>query len=83
MRVTAVEQHAVKTVLDAGRCFGYGNMISHLQTAWAKDLIEQYGMDEADAREDAGKGYPFGLQEDIVERGEWDETGERYKKDQP
>ncbi len=81
MKVTAVEQNAIRTVLEAGKCFGYGNLISHLQTAWARDLMRQHNMNETGARRAAGgKGYPFGMQDDIVERGEWDQTGERYKK---
>ena len=81
MRISREEQAAVCEVLCYGGKFGYGNLITHLQTAWAKMLMEEWGLDEEAARKAAsGPGYPFKMQEDIVERGEWDETGERYRK---
>jgi hypothetical protein len=79
MRVTEAERVAVRMVLAAGRMWGYGNLIAHLQTAWAAHLMEE-GTPERVAREaSGGPGYPFQLQRDVLERGEWDETGERYR----
>jgi hypothetical protein len=82
MKISADEQNAIRAVLVFGEAYGYGNLISHLQTAWAKRLMGQYGMDEQGARiASGGSGYPFQMQADLVERGEWDETGERYRAD--
>lgn len=54
------EEDAIRAVLRAGASFGYGNMIGHLKTAWAKTLMDKYGMDEDNARAGAGgDGYPF------------------------
>ena len=73
------EQDAIRHVVALGAAVGYGNLISHLQTAWAKSLVRQWGMSEESARlASGGEGYPFAMQDDLIERGEWDETGERY-----
>ena len=80
MNISQDERDAIKAVLAAGERFGYGNMISHLQTAWAKTLIDaDDGFDEKSAREIAGPGYPFKMQDDLVTHAMWDESGERYK----
>jgi hypothetical protein len=81
MKISRQEQIAIIEVLAYGEAHGYGNLISHLQTAWAKHLIGAYGMDEKTARASTGRdgaGYPFRMQQDLIERGEWDETGARY-----
>lgn len=82
MRISADEQKAITQVIRWGReICGFGNLIAHLQTAWAKSLMECDGLSEADARAATardGSGYPFSMQEDLIERGEWDETGARY-----
>lgn len=81
MRISEEERRAVEQVLAAGKAWGFGNMTAHLQTAWAKCLMDEHGFDEGAARRGAlGPGYPFAMQEDILERGEWDETGRRYTK---
>jgi hypothetical protein len=78
MKISRLEQDAIRRAVEAGRDFGYGNMISHLQSAWVKHLIDG-GMDpETAARHGAG-GYPVQMHLDLLERGEWDETGQRYK----
>lgn len=80
MKISSDEQNALRAVLVFGDAYGYGNLIAHLQTAWARVLIEKYGMDEATARAAAGgNGYPFKMQDDLITRGEWDETGVRYR----
>lgn len=80
MRISEAERVAIKTVLEHGATFGYGNLISHLATAWARHLVAG-GLDEKTARKAAGeRGYPFAMQDDLIERGEWDETGQRYAK---
>lgn len=80
MRISAAEQQAIKQVVAAGDQFGYGNMISHLATAWAKMLMTKWSLPEASARAAAYglSGYPFRMQEDLMERGQWDETGAAY-----
>ena len=79
MKIPADERLAIQDVLKHGQRYGYGNLISHLQTAWAKALIDEYGMDEKTARAaSGGPGYSFAMQRDLIERGEWDETGARY-----
>lgn len=78
MRISNAERIAIQEVLAYAELWGYGNLISHLQTAWARRLVRD-GLPEATARaHSGGHGYPFKLQEDILERGEWDETGKRY-----
>ncbi len=39
------EIKAVKSVIELGRRWGYGNLIAHLTTAWARVLIAE-GHDE-------------------------------------
>ena len=79
MRISPDEQLAIKAVIKCGQEFGFGNMIAHLQTAWAKTLIIKHSMSESAAREaSCGTGFPFAMQDDLIERGEWDETGVRY-----
>lgn len=81
MKIPPGEQVAIRQAIAAAKRFGFGNLIAHLQTAWAKELMCM-GMDEAGARRHSGgHGYPFLMQDDIVERGEWDCTGERYRGD--
>lgn len=81
MRISREEQDAIGTVLAHGQKFGYGNLISHLQTAWARALMSKYGLSEQVARAaSGGNGCPFAMQDDLVLRGEWDETGERYRE---
>lgn len=80
MKISAEEQTAIRAVIDYGDRFGFGNLISHLQTAWAAHLVAD-GMPEKAARRAAGgNGYPFLMQRDLVDRGEWDETGRRYRQ---
>lgn len=43
------EEDAVDAVLEAGRYYGYGNMIAHLKRAWAAMLMRDYELDEAEA----------------------------------
>jgi hypothetical protein len=78
MKISQDEQNAIRAVLVYGEAYGYGNLISHLHTAWAAHLMRD-GMSEPAARRAAGgPGYPLQMQQDLVERGEWDETGARY-----
>jgi hypothetical protein len=77
MNISREEQRAIAAVLEHGERFGYGNLISHLQTAWAQRLM-QGGLSERAARAATasdGRGYPFAMQRDLVVNGEWDETG--------
>jgi len=81
MKISRDEQTAIATVVRLGGRHGFGNLISHLQTAWAKSLVTQYQMPERAARKAAGgAGYPFQMHTDLMERGEWDETGKRYSR---
>lgn len=80
MKVSQEEREAVRLVLEYGARFGYGNLIAHLRTAWAAMLMEEYGATEEEARRGSGgAGYPLRMQQDVLLRGEWDETGERYR----
>ena len=47
MILTNGEKTAVKQVLEAGSTYGYGNMIAYLKQAWAENLMNDYGFDEA------------------------------------
>ena len=67
MRISTGERKAIKRVLNAGASYGFGNMIAHLQTAWAADLVRQ-GLDEKTARHHAGPGFPFAMQRDLLQR---------------
>ena len=81
MKISKLERQAIKQVCEAGKAYGFGNMIAHLQTMWAAQLINKFNMSESSARMAAGgSGYPFKMQEDLMMKGEWDETGERYKQ---
>lgn len=80
MKVSAEEHAAILTVLELGRQHGFGNMIAHLRTAWMRVLIDVYGFDETSAEAASNTGpYSIPLHVDILENGEWDETGEKYK----
>ena len=79
VEISKKEIEAIKLVLDAGAEYGYGDMIRHLKTAWARHLIDKYGMDEKLARiSSGGEGYPFKLQNDLLADGVWDNTKETY-----
>jgi hypothetical protein len=81
MRISEAERLAIQDVLAYGETHGYGNLIAHLQTAWAARLMRS-GLSETAARRATGRdgaGIPFLMQHDLIERGEWDETGKRYR----
>lgn len=65
-------------VLEAGAAHGYGNMLAHLRTAWARQLAKGGLEDETAINHVGGDCYPFAMQDDLLENGEWDETGKRY-----
>lgn len=80
MKISPEEQAAIREVIRLGDRFGFGNLISHMRTAWAKRLMLEYDLSDRDARDGAvGGTYPFAMHDDLLARGEWDETGERYK----
>lgn len=81
-QISKGEQIAIQEVLACGETYGYGNLIAHLHTAWARRLMRD-GLSEQAARAATacdGAGYPFAMQDDLVEDGHWDETGKRYAK---
>ncbi len=80
MKISPGEQKAIKTVVALGEVYGYGNLISHLSTAWAKMLISKHKMTEDQARDAAGcdRGMPFAMQDDLINNGEYDESGKKY-----
>lgn len=79
MKINENERLAILRVIEFGETYGYGNMIAHLNTAWARKLIKN-GMEESVAMKSThGKGYPVKMQDDLINNGEWDETGDRYK----
>ena len=77
MKISRSEQLGIQLAVEAGRMHGFGNMICHLKSAWANALIEK-GMDPKTASHHADGGYPIQMHLDLMERGEWDETGQRY-----
>ena len=82
IKVTEHQRQLLLSVLEVARDIGYGNLILHLQTKWAADLMARYGFDEKAARDHTardGTGLPFQMQNDILIRGEWDETGKSYQ----
>ena len=79
MKISKAEQEAIQQVVRAGRVHGFGNMIAHLKSAWAMHLVS-YGLD-AEAEASRTGGYPPQMHVDLMERGEWDETGRRYTGD--
>lgn len=80
MKIDEEERKAILTVLELAGKYGYGNLISHLNTRWARLLMRDYNWTEKEAREFVGsdRTYHFKMQDDILERGEWDTTGESY-----
>jgi hypothetical protein len=80
MKISEGERVAIIEVLAYGEAYGYGNLIAHLQTAWAARLMDDELTEKAARAATGGKGYPFALQRDLIDRGEWDETGVRYKR---
>ncbi len=80
MRISTDEQHAINETITFGERFGYGNLISHLETAWARKMMDEYDINEKSARAvSGGSGYPFAMQDDLRLRGQWDETGKSYQ----
>jgi len=75
MRVSESERQALIKALEIGEEWGYGNVISHLRTAWAKKLAAE-GLPESGAH--GGTVMPFKMQEDVLRRGFWDHTGKSY-----
>lgn len=79
MKISKQEQHAIRTVVELGARWGFGNLITHLRTAWMERLMTVEGLPKTAAQDAAGgPGYPLQMHKDLMERGEWDETGERY-----
>lgn len=67
--MTREEQKAIIGVLALGHRFGFGNLVSHLQTEWARVLMEVHGLDEELARHSAGgPGYPLDWQKEMLSR---------------
>lgn len=80
MKLRPGEKEATDTILKLCDQFGYGHFMSMMATAWARKMMKKWNMSETQAREGAFlEGYPFVIFDDLMERGEWDETGERYR----
>lgn len=69
---------AIKWTVHFGRLFGFGNLITHLRTAWRDKELADGHAEIAETMDN--ECYPSGMQEDLIERGEWDETGVKYRK---
>lgn len=81
MRISTEEQRAIQHVINLGDVHGFGNLIAHLKTAWARKLMDEMDMDEFTALCAADVSpYPIAMHIDVVEGGFWDETGKRYNK---
>jgi len=78
MKISKREQDAIKAMVEAGREFGFGNLINHLKSALAASLMEHHGFTEKEAQSAAGGGYLIAMHRDILVNAEWDETGKRY-----
>ena len=85
MRISKSEQAAIKSAVYLGNQVGFGNLLSHLASAWAEMLMCVHGWDEQHALDFAGSrpGYAVAMHRDIVDNGEWDETGKKYQKPKP
>ena len=81
MNVSREEKSAVNMAVEIGGRFGYGNIVAHLLSAWANELSAN-GMDEegAMAHVSGRLPYPIQMHLDILDNGEWDETGKKYRK---
>ena len=55
MRIPREEQLAIIQVLKHGKAWGYGNMIAHLQTAWAARLVAAEGFDEESGKRSSNR----------------------------
>lgn len=81
MQISEQERQAIRRVVDYGAEWGYGNLMAHLASAWALRLMSQGVSKEAAIAATQGRNpYPLKLHIDILERGEWDETGARYSE---
>ena len=71
----------LQTVVALGTRYGYGNLIAHLQTAWARHLVKDLDFSEESARLAAtgGNGYPFEWQERILANAPTPTFAERIK----
>ena len=63
------EQSAINSVLNLGGKYGYGNMIAHLKTAWAKKLMAQGIPKEAALQATNVSAYPISENEPCVQGG--------------
>lgn len=79
MRISNSEHIAIRQVVEFGHKFGFGNLIAHLQTAWARSLMDGGASEESARRGSGGPGYPFPIFDDLHQNGEWDETGKKYR----
>lgn len=61
------EEEAVKSVIESGKKYGYGNLIAHLKREWAELLISQ-GISEKAALAAANtSAYPLRKKKDLNE----------------
>lgn len=68
------EKRAIETVLYIGGLYGYGNMIAHLKTAWAKSLIAQGISKDAALQATNVSAYPIDENEPSVQGGRADRS---------
>jgi len=85
MRVSSEEQAAINECISHSKRFGFGNVISHLFTAWRITLMEKGRFTTKEAVSGAWGNsrvsqidMPIKMHKDIIENGEWDETGGKY-----
>ncbi|MDY0215129.1 MAG: hypothetical protein RBS24_06440 [Bacilli bacterium] len=62
MKIPTAEQKAIKKVCELGSMWGYGNLISHLQSAWILMLIKNYGVEIETARSVVVNNTPYELE---------------------
>lgn len=86
MRVSDEERLYIKDAIAIADRIGYGNLLAHIASAWAAKENEERkkrGLPEIeDVVEFSGdlRALPVLMHKDIIDRGEWDETGKRYRK---
>jgi hypothetical protein len=78
IQISDEERIAIKQCIQLAKIHGYGNLISHLRTAWAEEYYNQ-GLPIEGAH--GGGVMPFGMRHDIIREGCWDETGDKYRDD--
>ena len=60
-QIGARERHNIRRALDAGRAYGYGNVMAWLATEWAVTLRDEHGLSEETAIMAVSNRSPYAL----------------------